>query len=225
MKIKDIPVLDRPIERLITKGVDSLSNEELIAILLRTGSKCKSAKELASQLISIAGSLKDLSYISYEQLKSINGIGKSKACILLSTFELAKRINMRIDTIINMKANNPKLIFEYYKELLKDKKQEHFYALYLDTRARVIKDKLLFIGTINYSVVHPREVFKEAYLAGASSIILLHNHPAGSVMPSSNDIDTTKKLKEIGDLMGIKVIDHIIIGNDKYYSFYENKDL
>lgn len=225
MKIKDIPVLDRPIERLITKGVDSLSNEELIAILLRTGSKCKSAKELASQLISIAGSLKDLSYISYEQLKSINGIGKSKACILLSTFELAKRINMRVDTIINMKANNPKLIFEYYKELLKDKKQEHFYALYLDTRARVIKDKLLFIGTINYSVVHPREVFKEAYLAGASSIILLHNHPAGSVMPSSNDIDTTKKLKEIGDLMGIKVIDHIIIGNDKYYSFYENKDL
>ena len=225
MKIKDIPVLDRPIERLITKGVDSLSNEELIAILLRTGSKCKSAKELASQLISIAGSLKDLSYISYEQLKSINGIGKSKACILLSTFELAKRINMRIDTIINMKANNPKLIFEYYKEILKDKKQEHFYALYLDTRARVIKDKLLFIGTINYSVVHPREVFKEAYLAGASSIILLHNHPAGSVMPSSNDIDTTKKLKEIGDLMGIKVIDHIIIGNDKYYSFYENNDL
>ena len=225
MKIKDIPVLDRPIERLITKGVDSLSNEELIAILLRTGSKCKSAKELASQLISIAGSLKDLSYISYEQLKNINGIGKSKACILLSTFELAKRINMRVDTIINMKANNPKLIFEYYKELLKDKKQEHFYALYLDTRARVIKDKLLFIGTINYSVVHPREVFKEAYLAGASSIIRLHNHPAGSVMPSSNDIDTTKKLKEIGDLMGIKVIDHIIIGNDKYYSFYENKDL
>ena len=225
MKIKDIPVLDRPIERLITKGVDSLSNEELIAILLRTGSKCKSAKELASQLISIAGSIKDLSYISYEQLKSINGIGKSKACILLSTFELAKRINMRIDTIINMKANNPKLIFEYYKEILKDKKQEHFYALYLDTRARVIKDKLLFIGTINYSVVHPREVFKEAYLAGASSIILLHNHPAGSIMPSSNDIDTTKKLKEIGDLMGIKVIDHIIIGNDKYYSFYENKDL
>lgn len=225
MKIKDIPELDRPIERLITKGVDSLSNEELIAILLRTGSRCKSAKELAGELISIAGSLKDLSNISYEQLKSINGIGKSKACILLSIFELAKRINMSIDTIINMKANNPELIFEYYKNLLKDKKQEHFYALYLDTRARVIKDKLLFIGTVNYSVVHPREVFKEAYLAGASSIILLHNHPAGSVMPSSNDIDTTKKLKEIGDLMGIKVIDHIIIGNDKYYSFYENKDL
>ena len=205
IKIKDLPLLDRPIERLINKGVESLSNEELIAIILRTGTKEKSAKDLAAQLISKYSSVKELSNVSFEQLSSVSGIGRSKAAILMSCFELSKRINMSVDSLIDIKANNPDVIFEYYKNLL--------------------KDKLLFIGTINYSVVHPREVFKEAYLAGASSIILVHNHPTGNIFPSSNDIDTTKKLKEIGDIMGIKVVDHIIIGKDKYYSFYQNKDL
>ncbi len=225
IKIKDLPLLDRPIERLINKGVESLSNEELLAIILRTGTKEKSAKDLAAQLISKYRSVKELSNVSFEQLSSVSGIGRSKASILMSCFELSKRINMSVDSLINIKANNPDIIFEYYKDLLKDKNQEYFYAIYLNTKNRIIKDKLLFIGTINYSVVHPREVFKEAYLAGASSIILIHNHPTGNIFPSSNDIDTTKKLKEIGDIMGVKVVDHIIIGKDKYYSFYQNKDL
>lgn len=225
IKIKDLPLLDRPIERLINKGVESLSNEELLAIILRTGTKEKSAKDLAAQLISKYSSVKELSNVSFEQLSSVSGIGRSKAAILMSCFELSKRINMSVDSLINIKANNPDIIFEYYKDLLKDKNQEYFYAIYLNTKNRIIKDKLLFIGTINYSVVHPREVFKEAYLAGASSIILVHNHPTGNIFPSSNDIDTTKKLKEIGDIMGVKVVDHIIIGKDKYYSFYQNKDL
>ena len=225
IKIKDLPLLDRPIERLINKGVESLSNEELLAIILRTGTKEKSAKDLAAQLISKYRSVKELSNVSFEQLSSVSGIGRSKASILMSCFELSKRINMSVDSLINIKANNPDIIFEYYKDLLKDKNQEYFYAIYLNTKNRIIKDKLLFIGTINYSVVHPREVFKEAYLAGASSIILVHNHPTGNIFPSSNDIDTTKKLKETGDIMGVKVVDHIIIGKDKYYSFYQNKDL
>lgn len=225
IKIKDLPLLDRPIERLINKGVESLSNEELLAIILRTGTKEKSAKDLAAQLISKYSSVKELSNVSFEQLSSVSGIGRSKAAILMSCFELSKRINMSVDSLIDIKANNPDIIFEYYKDLLKDKNQEYFYAIYLNTKNRIIKDKLLFIGTINYSVVHPREVFKEAYLAGASSIILVHNHPTGNILPSSNDIDTTKKLKEIGDIMGVKVVDHIIIGKDKYYSFYQNKDL
>ena len=225
IKIKDLPLLDRPIERLINKGVESLSNEELLAIILRTGTKEKSAKDLAAQLISKYRSVKELSNVSFEQLSSVSGIGRSKASISMSCFELSKRINMSVDSLINIKANNPDIIFEYYKDLLKDKNQEYFYAIYLNTKNRIIKDKLLFIGTINYSVVHPREVFKEAYLAGASSIILVHNHPTGNIFPSSNDIDTTKKLKEIGDIMGVKVVDHIIIGKDKYYSFYQNKDL
>ena len=225
IKIKDLPLSDRPIERLINKGVDNLSNEELIAIILRVGSKNKSAKDLASELISKAGSIKKLSNFSFEQLLNIGGIGASKAAILLSIFELSKRINNSVDSIINIKANNPSVLFEYYKNLLNDKNQEYFYAIYLNTKNRIIKDKLLYIGTINYSVVHPREVFKEAYLAGASSIILIHNHPTGNILPSVNDIDTTKRLKEIGEIMGIKIVDHIIIGKDKYYSFYENKDI
>ena len=224
-KIKDIPLVDRPIERLVNKGVESLSSEELLAIILRTGTKNKSVIELSTELISNAGSIKNLSNYTFEQLSKFNGVGKSKAAILISLFELAKRINKSVDSLINIKANNPSIIFEYYKELLKDKKQEYFYAIYLNTKNRIIKDKLLYIGTINYSVVHPREVFKEAYLAGASSIILIHNHPTGNVLPSSNDIDTTKRLIEIGEIMGLKVVDHIIIGKDKYYCFYENKDL
>lgn len=224
-KIKDIPKNDRPIERLINKGPNSLSNEELIAILLRTGRREQSSKDLAAEILSKVNNISELSTITLEQLKNISGIGDSKAAILLATFELAKRMNQSVDSIISKKGNNPELIFNYYKDLLKEKTQEHFYCLYLDTNKKIIKDKLLFIGTINYSLVHPRDVFKEAYLSSASSIILVHNHPTGNVLPSSNDIDTTKKLKEIGELMGIQVIDHIIIGKHKYYSFFENKDI
>ena len=225
IKIKDIPLLDRPIERLITKGTNSLSNEELIAILLRTGSKTKSSKDLATVLLSRYNNIKELSNITLEELKQIKGIGNSKAAILLSCFELSKRINQTIDTIINKKADDPYLIYNYYKEILKNKKQEYFYAIYVDNNKKIIKDKLLFIGTINYSLVHPREVFKEAYLSSASGIILIHNHPTGNIRPSPNDIDTTLRLKEIGELMGIKIIDHIIIGENNYYSFFKNKDI
>ena len=224
-KIKDIPLLDRPIERLINNGVESLSNEELLAILLRTGSLDKSSKDLALDILKNVSNIKELPTLTFEQLKKINGIGNSKAAILLSCFELSKRINQKIDCIINKKANKPEFIYNYYKDILKDKLQEYFYAVYLDTKKTIIKDKLLFIGTVNYSLVHPREVFKEAYLTGASAIILVHNHPSGNVIPSINDLDTTKKLKEISDVMGIKLVDHIIVGKDKYYSFIENGDL
>ena len=224
-KIKDIPYLDRPIERLINKGSDSLSNEELLAILLRTGNKLESSKDLAIKLLSKVDNLEELSNLTLEQLKSIKGIGNSKAAILLASFELSKRLNQKVDTINNKRFHHPKLIFDYYKNIIGSKSQEYFYAIYLDTSKKIIKEKLLFIGTVNFSLVHPREVFKEAYLSGASSIILVHNHPTGNVIPSSNDIETTNKLKEIGELMGIKVIDHIIIGKKKYYSFFENGDL
>ena len=191
-KIKDIPILDRPIERLINKGSNSLSNEELLAILLRTGNKTESSKDLAIKILAKYHNIKELSNITLEELKQIKGIGDSKAAILLSAFELSKRINQNIDTIIDKKANNPELIFNYYKELLSDKTQEYFYAIYVDTNKKIIKDKLLFIGTINQSLVHPREVFKEAYLCSASSIICVHNHPSGNVLPSKEDITMTE---------------------------------
>jgi DNA repair protein RadC len=224
-KIKEIPENDRPIERLINIGAQNLSNEELISILLRTGNKDESSKELASKIISSIEGIKNLKQITLEQLLKYKGIGVSKATILLSAIELGKRMNNEIEEIRNVKGNQPELIFKYYKNKLENLTQEHFYALYLDTSKKIIKEKLLFIGTINYSLVHPRDVFKEAYLSSASSIIFVHNHPTGNVIPSKNDIDTTHNLIEVGKLLGISVVDHIIIGKHKYYSFYENGDI
>ncbi len=144
---------------------------------------------------------------------------------MLACIELGKRINRKLDNLNNIILNKTSLVFDYYKDTLGSLVQEHFYCVYLDNRKRIIKDKLLFIGTLNYSVVHPREVFKNAYLYSASSIILVHNHPTGNVIPSKQDLDLTKNLIFVGNMLGIKVIDHIIIGKKNYYSFLENGDM
>ncbi len=225
VKIKDIPISDRPCERLIEHGAEALSNEELIAIIFKTGLRGTSAKDLATFLLSEVGNIKKMNDINYEYLKKIKGIGQSKACNLLAAIELGKRINREIDTIKNVKLNNTGLVYKFYKDKLGDKKQEHFYAVYLDNQKKIIGDKLLFIGTINYSLVHPREVFKEAYLLGASSIICVHNHPSGNPIPSKQDFDVTNTLISVGKILGIKVLDHIIICKNNYYSFLENNDI
>ena len=225
IKIKDIPESDRPMERLIEYGAETLSNEELLAILLKTGTKDMSAKELSSLLLSKIGGIKKLTNVNFEYLNKFKGIGKSKACILLSALELSHRINTEVDTIKNIKLNNTEVVYKFYKDKIGDKKQEYFYCVYLDNQKKVLDDKLLFIGTINYSVVHPREIFKEAYLLGASAIICIHNHPGGNVLPSKQDIEITNNLVEVGKLLGIKVLDHIIICKEKYYSFLENHDI
>lgn len=225
VKIKEIPINDRPMERLIRYGVEALSDEELLAIILKTGTKGNSAKELSSLLLSKIGGIKKLNNINYEYLNKFKGIGMSKACILLSSIELSKRINREVDTIKNIKLNNSEIVYKFYKDKIGNKKQEYFYCVYLDNQKRVIDDKLLFIGTINYSLVHPREIFKEAYLLGASAIICIHNHPAGNPLPSKQDIEVTNNLIEVGKILGIKVLDHIIICKEKYYSFLENNDI
>jgi DNA repair protein RadC len=225
VKIKDIPESDRPMERLIEYGAETLSNEELLAILLKTGTRDISAKELSSLLLSKIGGIKKLTNINFEYLNKFKGIGKSKACILLSTLELSHRINKEVDTIKNIKLNNTEVVYKFYKDKIGEKKQEYFYCVYLDNQKKVLDDKLLFIGTINYSVVHPREIFKEAYLLGASAIICIHNHPGGNVLPSKQDIEITNNLVQVGKLLGIKVLDHIIICKEKYYSFLENHDI
>lgn len=225
IRIKDMQEKDRPRERLINNGVEILSDEEVLAIILKTGNKENSAKELASILIKEVGGLKNLNSINYERLKKIKGIGPAKACDVMASIELGKRINKEIDNIQNIRLTSTKLVYDYYKPILGDKKQEYFYCVYLDNNKKIIKDKLLFIGTINYSVVHPREVFKEAYMLSASSIICVHNHPTGNVLPSKQDLDITKNLISVGNLLGIKVVDHIIVGRDNYYSFLENGDI
>lgn len=223
MKIKEIPINDRPIERLINKGSEVLSNDELLAILLKTGTKEMSAKDLGTLILNKVD-INELKNITYEQLISIKGVGSKKAGTIMAAIELSKRMNQKV---INLRGefNDPLKLYNHYREILKDKKQEHFYAVYLDIRNKIIKDKLLFIGTANYSTVHPRDIFKEAYLIGAISLVVIHNHPSGEVLPSKNDLDTTKQLIAVGNLLGIRVMDHIIIGENKYYSFCENGDI
>ena len=220
--IKDIPINERPRERLINFGVEYLSNEELLAIILKTGTKNFSVKILANNILKQIDNINDLKNINLEKLTKIKGIGKAKACEILASIELGKRINNKIGNINQIKVLSSSSIYDYYKEKLIDKKQEYFYCVYLDTKNHIIKDKLLFIGTINESLVHPREIFKEAYLLSASSIICVHNHPSGNIEPSQNDIIMTKQLKDIGLLLGVKMLDHIIIGNNNYYSFNDN---
>ena len=223
MKIKEIPINDRPIERLINKGSEVLSNDELLAILLKTGTREMSAKDLGTLILNKVG-IEELRNITYEQLISIKGVGSKKAGTIMAAIELSKRMNQKV---VNLRGefNDPLKLYNHYREILKDKNQEHFYVVYLDIRNKIIKDKLLFIGTANYSTVHPRDIFKEAYLNGAISIVVIHNHPSGEVLPSKNDLETTKQLVAVGNLLGIKVIDHIIIGENKYYSFCENGDI
>lgn len=223
MKIKDLPKCERPVERLIDKGSEYLSNEELLAILIKTGTKEVSSKQLATMILKeFDGSLDD---INYQRLKRIKGIGDKKCAVILAALEFGKRINKSVKSISNVKITSSEIVFKYYKDLFFNKKQEYFYCIYLDSNKCVIKEKLLFIGTLDYSLVHPREVFKEACGISASSIICIHNHPSGNVIPSRNDFDITNRLVQLGDLMGIKIIDHVIIGSDNYYSFLENGDI
>lgn len=192
-----------------------------MSIILKTGTKDYSVKYLANSILSMLDKINDLKDINLESLLKIKGIGKAKACEILASIELGKRINIEFDNINKIKIVNAESVFNYYKNILKDKKQEFFYCIYLDTKNNIIKDKMLFKGTINESLVHPREVFKEAYLLSASSIICIHNHPSGNTNPSKNDEMLTKQLKKCGELLGIKVLDHIIISNNSYFSFLE----
>ena len=220
-KIKDIPVHDRPIERLLHNGASALSLEELLAILIKTGTKESSAKMVANQILARLKSVDDIQKLTLEDFVSIKGIGYTKAATLLAAIELSKRLQRGLETIKYVRVTNAEIVYTYYHSLLQTRSQEHFYCLYLDSQKKVLESKLLFLGTVNYSMVHPREVFLEAYSHHATSIICVHNHPSGDATPSRADIELTKRLIEIGKLMGIPIDDHIIIGRNTYYSFFE----
>lgn len=218
--IREIPKNERPRERLKEVGKESLSDKELLAIILRTGTKNKNVTELALEVLKNY-SLTELKDIRLNKLTEINGIGETKAIELLATIELGKRIYLRKNENLE-KLDNPKSIWETTKYLFYDKKQEYFYALYFDIKNNLLDKKLLFMGTIDQSTVHPREIFKEAYKLSASSIICLHNHPTNDPTPSKADILLTEKIMRTGEIQGIPVKDHIIVGENSYYSFYEN---
>lgn len=220
-KIKELPINDRPRERLINKGVQSLSDEELLSIVLKTGTKDVSAKVLAMELLKKIGSIQNLKNVGFHALTQIKGIGTAKACLILAIQELNRRMNIKQDKIVDVKVTTPEIVYDYYKNIVNEY-QEYFYCLYLDSNKKVLSEKLLFMGTVNQSMVHPRDVFKEAYLVNATAIICVHNHPTGDVRPSKEDILVTERLNDIGYLMGIKLVDHVIVSKNRYYSFLEN---
>ena len=225
VKIKDMSLLDRPRERLIKYGSKSLSDSEILAILIGSGNNKNSAKDLASIILNKCDGVNNLDKIDYNFLTKIDGIKETKACNILAAIELSRRINNKVRDLNGIKLTNVELVFNYYKDMLKDETQECFYCVYLDVTKKVIKDKLLFKGTLNYSLVHPREVFKEAFLLNATAIICVDNHTSGDIEPSRQDIEITNNLVELGLIHGIKVLDHVIISDNSYYSFLENNKI
>ncbi len=220
MLIKDIPSIERPRERLKSYGIESLSNEELISIIIGSGTKNTSCKDLSLMIMNEIKDVTNLKDMNVDSLTKIKGVGTSKASSILASVELGRRVyQTKVDKVV---LNSPQKIYLYVKDLFIDKKQEYFYTLYLDNRNHLIEKKLLFIGTVNKSIVHPREIFKYAYIFSASSIIIVHNHPSGDSNPSKEDIMLTKNIIEIGTINKIPLIDHLIIGNNNYYSFNDN---
>lgn len=219
MKIKDLPKEGRPRERFLKYGPETLSEAELFAILLRTGSKGENVIDMANRLISEYG-LNKLLECSLKELQEIKGIGPAKAMQILTIAELQKRINLAKTPV--KKVSCSKEVFNLMNEKLKDKKEEHFYVLMLNTQNCLITEPVLISkGILDASIVHPREVFKPAIRNSASKIILVHNHPSGNPSPSPEDLDITKRLIQIGEEMGIKVLDSIIIGDKEWWSWLE----
>lgn len=221
MKIKEIPISERPREKLIKKGASSLSSSELLAIILGEGVKNVNANELAFELLKEVRDMKNFVNLSYLELTKIKGIGPVKAAKILATVELGKRIFLESDKE-NIKLVNSKDIYNFCKSFFYGLKQECFYCIYLDSKKRLLSSKLLFKGTMTKSSVHPREIFKEAYKINASYIICVHNHPSGVVSPSPKDIEFTNYLIKLGMLHGVLIYDHLIVSENNYYNFLEN---
>ena len=222
-RIKDIPENERPRERLKEVGVDNITDKELLSIILKTGIKNKNVSDLSIEILN-RYSLSDLKDLSLNELKNIKGIGEVKAIELLASIELGKRIFLKKDIKLK-KLDNPEAIWKSSRYILADKKQEYFYCYYFNNKQELIERKLIFMGTINSSITHTREIFKEAYRISASSIICIHNHPSNDVTPSHADIEFSKNLFATGKIQGIPVSDHIIVGDNSYYSFYEHLNI
>ncbi|WP_425535944.1 RadC family protein [Bacillus methanolicus] len=218
--IRDFPEDERPRERFIQSGPESLSNHELLAILLRTGTKQESVLQLANRLLTHFEGLRLLKDATLEEITAIKGIGKAKGIQVLAAVEMGRRIaNLCYDDryVIRSPEDGAKYLMNDMRFL----SQEHFVCLYLNTKNQVLHKQTIFIGSLNASIVHPREVFKEAFRRSAASIICAHNHPSGDPTPSREDIEVTKRLAECGKIIGIDLLDHLVIGENKYVSLKE----
>ncbi len=223
LKIKELPLHERPRERLEKLGPEALSEAELLAILLRTGVQGVSALGLANRLLFRFGDLKSLAAASLEQLRQIEGIGPAKAVQIKAAFDIAKRLSQfRPEQKPVVRSSRD--VFALLADEMRLQEKECFKALYLDVKNHVKKVETISVGTLSASLVHPREVFKSAVRDNCAAVIIVHNHPTGDPTPSSHDTETTERIKAAGKVLGIELLDHIIIGEGRYFS-YKDKDL
>lgn len=220
LTIKDLPPSERPRERAISAGVATLSDAELLAVLLRTGTREETVVQLAERVLHKLGSLTELPRCSLEDLQAIKGLGPAKAITLMAAADLATRISnrTRYETVT---VSSPGEAAALVMEEMRHKLREHFRVLLLDTKNKVLGIEEISIGSLNSSLVHPREVFRPAVKKACASVILIHNHPSGDPTPSREDVNVTKRLSDAGRLMGIEVLDHVIIGDGRFTSFRE----
>lgn len=221
VKMKDFPISERPRERLMKDGPGALSDAELLALILRTGTPGMNSITMCRHIF--AGmTLKKLSRCSVSELVKIRGIGLTKACQIVSVFELSRRLETFTDRP-KTKVSCPEEIYRFIYPKIREEKQEKFTVLCLDTKNQIISSETVFIGSLDASIVHPREIFKPALLVSAASIVLIHNHPSGDPTPSREDISITNRIVESGNIIGIRVWDHIIIGDGCYVSLKQEE--
>lgn len=223
LTVKELPLSERPYEKCEQYGAVALSDAELLAVIIRTGSKKQRAIDLAVSILNYSGSysgLKGLNYLSMKELTKINGIGRVKAIELLCLNELTKRMAKEIHRE-SLKLVTPQSVADYYMQDMRHLTREQVFLLMMDSKNKIIKDMIISAGTVNTSIMPTRELFIHALKNEAVNIILLHNHPSGDPTPSAEDIRVTKRLMEAGNLIGITLMDHIIIGDNKYISLKE----
>ncbi|MEB8008198.1 DNA repair protein RadC [Staphylococcus pseudoxylosus] len=221
MKIKELANNQKPRERLLNNGPAHLSDGELLAILINTGRKGFSSLDIANELLKSVESLKQLKALSINDLNKVKGIGLYKALILKAAFELEERMHSgSLDEKIQI--TSPQDVANFMMGKMEHLTQEKFIVLFLNSKNVVIKQKTIFIGTLNSSIVHPREIFSEAIKCASNAIVVLHNHPSGDTTPSKEDISATNRLRECGEILGIDLLDHIIIGDHTYMSMVED---
>jgi DNA repair protein RadC len=216
--VHDLPLSERPRERLLKLGSEALSAQEILALILGRGIKGESVIVTSQKLLSRFGNLKGVADASVEELTQTKGIGPAKAAQIKAALELSKRLEADVGEKPKPVLKSPEDVAAVMRSKLKGKKKEHFWVICLDTRNRLINDKLVSIGSLDTSIVHPREVFKEAVSSSSASVIFVHNHPSGDPEPSKEDIELTKRLVKAGEIVGIDVLDHIIVCDKSYLS-------
>jgi len=216
--VRDLPLSERPRERLLKLGSEALSAQEILALILGRGIKGESVMVTSQKLLSRFGNLKGITNASVEELSEIKGVGLAKAAQIKAALELSKRLEGDAGERQKPMVKSPEDVVNIVKSQLKGKKKEHFLVLCLDTRNRVINCRPVSVGSLDTSIVHPREVFREAVSSSAASVIFAHNHPSGDPEPSKEDVELTKRLVKAGEIIGVDVLDHIVVCDRSYLS-------